>query len=64
MDVRVELEKCTGCRHCFDVCPVNIFVMHPRGEFPQVIDDAEVAAKISVPPGEVCGRAWPSLYYL
>ena len=48
VDVKVQTEKCTGCRHCFDVfdvCPVSVFVMHPRAEFPQLVDDFEVAAK-------------------
>ncbi len=45
VDVKVALEKCTGCRHCFDVCPVAVFVMHPREEFPKVADDPEIAAK-------------------
>ena len=45
VDVKVQIEKCTCCRHCFDVCPVSVFVMHPRAEFPQVVDDPEVAAK-------------------
>jgi NAD-dependent dihydropyrimidine dehydrogenase PreA subunit len=45
MDVQVQVEKCTGCRHCFDVCPVNVFVMHPRAGIPNVVDDPGVAAK-------------------
>ena len=27
MDVYVEKAKCTGCSHCFDVCPVAVFEM-------------------------------------
>ena len=30
MDVYVEKQKCTGCAHCFDVCPVAVFEMHGR----------------------------------
>ncbi|MDE1856802.1 MAG: 4Fe-4S dicluster domain-containing protein [Candidatus Micrarchaeota archaeon] len=30
MDVFVDKPKCTGCRHCFDVCPVAVFEMHPK----------------------------------
>lgn len=30
MDVYVEKQKCTGCAHCFDVCPVAVFEMHDR----------------------------------
>ncbi len=44
MDVKAQIEKCKGCRHCFDVCPVNVFVMHPRTEVPDVVGDTEVAA--------------------
>jgi NAD-dependent dihydropyrimidine dehydrogenase PreA subunit len=29
MDVYVEKAKCTGCSHCFDVCPVAVFEMRP-----------------------------------
>lgn len=31
MDVYVEKEKCTGCQHCKDVCPVAVFEMRGRG---------------------------------
>jgi NAD-dependent dihydropyrimidine dehydrogenase PreA subunit len=27
MDVYVEKQKCTGCEHCKDVCPVAVFEM-------------------------------------
>ncbi len=30
MDVWVEKEKCTGCQHCKDVCPVAVFEMKER----------------------------------
>jgi NAD-dependent dihydropyrimidine dehydrogenase PreA subunit len=43
--VLVELSKCTGCAHCRDVCPVNVFEMRPRDQFPGVTDDPGVAAK-------------------
>lgn len=32
MDVFVDKPRCTGCQHCFDVCPVAVFVMKGRGE--------------------------------
>jgi len=31
MEVYVEKEKCTGCQHCKDVCPVAVFEMRSRG---------------------------------
>jgi NAD-dependent dihydropyrimidine dehydrogenase PreA subunit len=31
MDVYVDKTKCTGCQHCFDVCPVAVFQMKGRG---------------------------------
>lgn len=31
MDVYVDKTKCTGCQHCKDVCPVNVFEMRSRG---------------------------------
>ncbi|MFZ0890911.1 MAG: 4Fe-4S dicluster domain-containing protein [Thermoplasmata archaeon] len=43
--VDVELERCTGCSHCKDVCPVAVFDLQPRDRFPDLIDDAAVAAK-------------------
>jgi NAD-dependent dihydropyrimidine dehydrogenase PreA subunit len=43
--VDVELSKCTGCAHCRDVCPVNVFEMQPRERFPGVVDDPAVGAK-------------------
>ncbi|MGC8547491.1 MAG: 4Fe-4S dicluster domain-containing protein [Candidatus Micrarchaeia archaeon] len=30
MQVYVEKERCTGCQHCKDVCPVAVFEMKPR----------------------------------
>jgi NAD-dependent dihydropyrimidine dehydrogenase PreA subunit len=30
MDVWVHKPKCTGCQHCFDVCPVAVFIMTPK----------------------------------
>ncbi len=30
MQVYVEKPKCTGCAHCFDVCPVAVFEMQDR----------------------------------
>ncbi len=31
MQAYVEKPKCTGCAHCFDVCPVAVFQMKDRG---------------------------------
>ncbi|MGI0134691.1 MAG: 4Fe-4S dicluster domain-containing protein [Candidatus Micrarchaeaceae archaeon] len=31
MDVYVHKQKCTGCQHCKDVCPVAVFEMKGRG---------------------------------
>ncbi|MCL5675484.1 MAG: 4Fe-4S dicluster domain-containing protein [Candidatus Marsarchaeota archaeon] len=30
MQVYVEKQKCTGCSHCHDVCPVAVFAMKDR----------------------------------
>ncbi|MGC8479357.1 MAG: 4Fe-4S dicluster domain-containing protein [Candidatus Micrarchaeia archaeon] len=30
MQVYVEKQKCTGCSHCHDVCPVGVFEMKNR----------------------------------
>ncbi|MCL5100686.1 MAG: ferredoxin [Candidatus Marsarchaeota archaeon] len=30
MQVYVDKPKCTGCAHCFDVCPVAVFEMKDR----------------------------------
>ncbi len=30
MDVYIDKPKCTGCQHCFDVCPVAVFAMKSR----------------------------------
>jgi NAD-dependent dihydropyrimidine dehydrogenase PreA subunit len=45
--VDIVTSKCTGCAHCRDVCPVNVFELRPRTnpEFAGVMDDPEVAAK-------------------
>lgn len=43
--VDVELTRCTGCAHCKDVCPVNVFDLRPRAQFPDLVDHPDVAAK-------------------
>jgi NAD-dependent dihydropyrimidine dehydrogenase PreA subunit len=25
MKVNVDEEKCTGCRHCYEVCPLDVY---------------------------------------
>lgn len=45
IEVEVTLPRCTGCAHCKDVCPVNVFDLRPREQFAGVVDDPEVAAK-------------------
>lgn len=32
MQCYVEKHKCTGCAHCFDVCPVAVFQMKGRND--------------------------------
>ncbi len=32
MDVYIDKPKCTGCQHCFDVCPVAVFQMKNRDD--------------------------------
>ena len=43
--VDIALPKCTGCAHCRDVCPVNVFELRPSSSFPDNVDDPEVGAK-------------------
>ena len=45
VQVDIVLEKCTGCAHCHDVCPVNVFELKPRDQFPDCVDDASIGAK-------------------
>ncbi len=42
MQVYVEKPKCTGCHHCFDVCPVAVFEMKDRAS-PDVNSDVAPA---------------------
>jgi NAD-dependent dihydropyrimidine dehydrogenase PreA subunit len=43
--VDVELARCTGCSHCKDVCPTNVFDLQPRDVFTDLVDDPAVGAK-------------------
>jgi NAD-dependent dihydropyrimidine dehydrogenase PreA subunit len=45
VQVDIDIAKCTGCSHCKDVCPVNVFDLRPRDQVPDVVDDASVGAK-------------------
>ncbi len=45
IQVDVELARCTGCSHCKDVCPVNVFDLKPREIFSDLVDDPNVGAK-------------------
>ena len=47
VSVEVAHTKCTGCTHCRDVCPVTVFEMVPRDQFPGIEDDPAVAAKFN-----------------
>ncbi len=55
MDVYVEKPKCTGCQHCFDVCPVAVFVMKDKAA-PDVNSDT------APPEWQYKGQDDPSVY--
>ncbi len=46
--VDIDEAKCTGCSHCRDVCPVNVFELRPRDQLPDVVDDPRVTAKFQM----------------
>lgn len=48
VQVDIDEAKCTGCSHCKDVCPVNVFDLVPRDQMPDVVDDPEVVAKFQM----------------
>ncbi len=45
VQVDIDISKCTGCSHCQDVCPVDVFDLRPRDQVPDVVDDPAVGAK-------------------
>ncbi len=48
VQVDIDEAKCTGCSHCRDVCPVNVFELRPRDQLPDVVDDPNVTAKFQM----------------
>ncbi len=54
MDVYVEKEKCTGCQHCKDVCPVAVFEMHHR-------DSADANKDTAPPEHQWTGQTLPEV---
>jgi NAD-dependent dihydropyrimidine dehydrogenase PreA subunit len=45
IQVDIDISRCTGCSHCKDNCPVDVFELRPRDQVPDVIDDPSVAIK-------------------
>jgi len=45
VSVVVDANKCTGCKHCSDVCPVSVYELKPVSEFKNIKNDPEVAKK-------------------
>jgi NAD-dependent dihydropyrimidine dehydrogenase PreA subunit len=45
VQVDIDITRCTGCSHCKDNCPVDVFELKPRDRVPDVVDSPDVAAK-------------------
>ena len=41
MIVKVDNEKCVGCKHCYDVCPLDVYGWDEGEKCPVVTYDEE-----------------------
>jgi len=41
MIVNVDSKKCIGCRCCYDVCPLDVFVWDKQSKRPVVVYEEE-----------------------
>jgi NAD-dependent dihydropyrimidine dehydrogenase PreA subunit len=55
MVVYVDKPKCTGCSHCFDVCPVAVFVMKDKSA-------PDVNSDVAPPEDQWKGQDNPEVY--
>ncbi|MDH5441369.1 MAG: ferredoxin family protein [Candidatus Bathyarchaeota archaeon] len=39
VEINVDLDKCTGCATCVDVCPVEVFEIRDEKSHPANIDE-------------------------
>lgn len=41
MPVRIDYKKCTGCKRCYDICPMDVYIMDENFNMPRVQYDDE-----------------------
>lgn len=37
--IRVDEDKCTGCKECVDVCPVNVYILNDNKAKPRNMEE-------------------------
>lgn len=41
MPVKIDYKKCTGCKRCYDICPMDVYVIDEKFGLPKVQYDDE-----------------------
>jgi adenylylsulfate reductase subunit B len=47
--IRIDYRRCNSCRKCYDLCPMDIFIMDEEIKMPRVAYEEECA---------FCGVCW------
>ena len=49
MPVKIDCERCNGCRRCYDLCPLDVFTWNEETDMPVVAYEEECW---------ICGICW------
>jgi NAD-dependent dihydropyrimidine dehydrogenase PreA subunit len=55
VEIQVDVEKCTGCGTCVDVCPVGVYELQNEKSVPVNIEDCLIcrACEMQCPEGAI-----------
>jgi NAD-dependent dihydropyrimidine dehydrogenase PreA subunit len=55
VEIQVDVEKCTGCGTCVDVCPVGVYELQNEKSVPVNIEDCLIcrACEMECPEGAI-----------
>ena len=36
MPLKIDYRKCNGCRRCYDICPMDVYVIDEESKMPRI----------------------------